>query len=173
VICFIITIRTLDVTPHVTSVMTPLNFSPGLDSATRVSFDHGAGKNYDTLEKTPGRLSYKPYFFSQRTVFFSHNKSATDTFSYDFSTKPNEQVLKLNLHRVAQLDLHLQACSSRRSSACLFVDQLQANAVSRGGTWAVPCQHGMKHGTPLSCFVPLRSSPLGTRGTSGRADIAR
>jgi len=27
-------------------------------------------------------LAYKPYFFSQRTVFFSHNKSANSTFSH-------------------------------------------------------------------------------------------
>jgi hypothetical protein len=35
----------------------------------------------------PVRLSYKPYFFNQRTIFFSHNKSANNTFSHDFSTK--------------------------------------------------------------------------------------
>ena len=28
-------------------------------------------------------MVYKPYFFSQRTVFFSHNKSANSTFSHD------------------------------------------------------------------------------------------
>jgi hypothetical protein len=33
------------------------------------------------------RLSYKPYFFSQRTVFFSHNKSVNSTFSRGFSAK--------------------------------------------------------------------------------------
>jgi len=35
----------------------------------------------------PVRLAYKPYFFSQRTVFFSHNKSANSTFSHDLSAK--------------------------------------------------------------------------------------
>jgi len=33
------------------------------------------------------RLAYKPYFFSQRTVFFSHNKSANSTFSHGLSAK--------------------------------------------------------------------------------------
>jgi len=32
-------------------------------------------------------LAYKPYFFSQRTIFFSHTKSANSTFSHDLSAK--------------------------------------------------------------------------------------
>jgi hypothetical protein len=32
-------------------------------------------------------FAYKLYFFSQRTVFFSHNKSANSTFSHGFSAK--------------------------------------------------------------------------------------
>ena len=32
-------------------------------------------------------LAYKPYFFSQRTVFFSHTKSVNGTFSHDLSVK--------------------------------------------------------------------------------------
>ena len=35
----------------------------------------------------PVCLAYKPYFFSQRTIFFSHNKSANSTFSHGLSTK--------------------------------------------------------------------------------------
>ena len=35
----------------------------------------------------PVRLAYKPYFFSQRTVFFSQNKSANSTFSHGLSAK--------------------------------------------------------------------------------------
>ena len=35
----------------------------------------------------PVRLAYKPYFFSQRTIFFSHNKSANSTFSHGLSAK--------------------------------------------------------------------------------------
>jgi hypothetical protein len=35
----------------------------------------------------PVRLSYKPYFFSERTMFFSHNKSANSTFSHGLSVK--------------------------------------------------------------------------------------
>ena len=34
-----------------------------------------------------GCLAYKPYFFSQRTIFFSHNKSANSTFSHGLSVK--------------------------------------------------------------------------------------
>ena len=33
------------------------------------------------------RLAYKPYFFSQRTVFFSHNKSTNGTFSHGLLAK--------------------------------------------------------------------------------------
>jgi len=32
-------------------------------------------------------LAYKPYFFSQRTIFFSHTKSANSTFSHGLSAK--------------------------------------------------------------------------------------
>jgi hypothetical protein len=35
----------------------------------------------------PIRLSYKPYFFSERTVFFSHNKSANNTSNHGLSAK--------------------------------------------------------------------------------------
>ena len=33
----------------------------------------------------PVRLAYKPYFFGQQTLFFSHNKSANNTFSHGLS----------------------------------------------------------------------------------------
>jgi len=33
------------------------------------------------------RLAYNPYFFGQRTVFFSHNKSVNSTFSHGLSAK--------------------------------------------------------------------------------------
>jgi hypothetical protein len=33
----------------------------------------------------PVRLSYQPYFFSDGTVFFSHNKSLNSTFQLIFS----------------------------------------------------------------------------------------
>ena len=35
----------------------------------------------------PIRLAYKPYFFSQRIIFFSHNKLANSTFSHGLSAK--------------------------------------------------------------------------------------
>ena len=37
------------------------------------------------------RLTYKSYFFSQRTIFFSHNKSTNSTFSYSLSAKRTGQ----------------------------------------------------------------------------------
>ena len=42
----------------------------------------------------PVRLTYKPYFFNRRTVFFSHNKSANSTFSHGLSAKRTEQLSK-------------------------------------------------------------------------------
>ena len=59
----------------------------------------------------PVRLAYKLYFFSQRTVFFSHNKSANNTFSHCLSIKRTEYSLRnfencirgfgpIDLHRV-------------------------------------------------------------------------
>ena len=38
-------------------------------------------------------LAYKPYFFSQRIIFFSHNKSANSTFSHDLSVKRTGQIV--------------------------------------------------------------------------------
>ena len=35
----------------------------------------------------PCSLGYKPYCFSEGTVFFSHNKSANSTFSHGFSSE--------------------------------------------------------------------------------------
>ena len=35
----------------------------------------------------PVRLSYESYYFSERTVFFSHDKSANNTFRHGFSAK--------------------------------------------------------------------------------------
>ena len=44
-----------------------------------------------TAGKRHVRLAYKPYFFSQRIIFFSHNKSANSTFSHDLSAKRTGQ----------------------------------------------------------------------------------
>ena len=37
--------------------------------------------------KCPVCLIYKPYFFNQRTIFFSHNKLVNSTFSHGLSAK--------------------------------------------------------------------------------------
>ena len=42
------------------------------------------------------RLAYKPYFFSQRTIFFSYNKSVNSTFSHSLSIKQRRQLLHPN-----------------------------------------------------------------------------
>ena len=41
----------------------------------------------EEVDHCPIRLAYKSYFFSQRTIFFSHNKSANSTFSHGLSAK--------------------------------------------------------------------------------------
>jgi hypothetical protein len=52
---------------------------------------HDLKRNYVTTKyaenyaEKPIRLSCNPYFFCQLTVFFSYNKLANNTFSYDFS----------------------------------------------------------------------------------------
>ena len=44
-------------------------------------------EGWNWISSSPVCLAYKPYFFSQRTVFFSHNKSANRTFSHGLSAK--------------------------------------------------------------------------------------
>ena len=44
-----------------------------------------------STDRCPVRLAYKSYFFSQRTIFFSHNKSANSTFSHGLSAKRTGQ----------------------------------------------------------------------------------
>ena len=53
------------------------------------------------------RLTYKPYFFSQRTVFFSYNKSANSTFNHDLSAKRTGQRSKLGEDTLG-LDVHFR-----------------------------------------------------------------
>ena len=47
---------------------------------------HGKSRNSNNVLR-PVRLAYKPYFFSQQTIFFSHNKLANSTFIHGFSAK--------------------------------------------------------------------------------------
>jgi len=50
---------------------------------------HQIGEQLSTLtcDKFRPVRFYKPYFFSQRTIFFSHTKSANSTFSHASSAK--------------------------------------------------------------------------------------
>jgi len=50
------------------------------------------------LQQCPDRLIYKPYFFSQRTVFFSRNKSVNSIFSHGLSAKGTGVTLAASLH---------------------------------------------------------------------------
>ena len=43
----------------------------------------------------PVRLAYKLYFLSERTIFFSHNKSTNSTFSHSLSVKRTGQKLPM------------------------------------------------------------------------------
>ena len=52
----------------------------------------------EEVDHCPVRLAYKPYFFSQRTVFFSHNKSVNNTFSHDLSAKRTGPLSFANNH---------------------------------------------------------------------------
>ena len=46
----------------------------------------------------PVRSAYKPYFFSQQTVFFSRNKSANSTSSHGLSVKRTGQKAFYTVH---------------------------------------------------------------------------
>ena len=53
----------------------------------------------------PIRLAYKLYFFNQRTIFFSHTKSANITFSHDLSAKQaqaNRAIMNMNIQTAAE-----------------------------------------------------------------------
>ena len=45
-----------------------------------------------------GWLTYKPYFFSQRIIFFSHAKSINNTFSHGLSVKQTQTNRTVVLH---------------------------------------------------------------------------
>jgi hypothetical protein len=65
--------------------------------------------------KGPVRLSYELYFFSERTVFFSHNKSANSTFGLAFQRSEQDQVTKY-----FKMDDHDTAESSLRFMLVFF-----------------------------------------------------
>jgi len=50
----------------------------------------------------PVRLAYKLYFFSQRTIFFSHNKSANNTFNHGLSAKRAGQCEVMTLKKLVK-----------------------------------------------------------------------
>jgi len=74
----------------------------------------------------PIRLTYKPYLFSQRIVFFSHNKSANGTFSPGLSAK--RTVLLVVILDLVLLSDHVCVIVC----VCGSVNHLVANA----GVWS-------------------------------------
>ena len=60
--------------------------APCLGENSQLKFKSGSAEGHSY---GPVRLAYKPYFFSQRAVFFSHNKLVNSTFSMAY--QPNEQ----------------------------------------------------------------------------------
>jgi len=53
--------------------------------------DFSFEKTWVMVDKRHIRLAYNLYFFSHRTVFFSHHKSANSTFSHDLLAKRKGQ----------------------------------------------------------------------------------
>ena len=56
-------------------------------TSLRISYDYEDGGLQNLWNNRSIRLAYKPYFFSKRTVFFSHTKSANSTFSHGLLAK--------------------------------------------------------------------------------------
>jgi hypothetical protein len=87
---------------------------------------------------------YKPYFFSERTVFFFHNKSANSAFSHDVSAKRTElnclgvacllKKLKIFAKRTVDLDLptyaHVDCTCARGRLALTRMQDGQAKSLS-------------------------------------------
>ena len=77
----------------------------------------------------PVRLSYKLYFFSQRIVFFSHNKSVNSTFNHGLSAKRTVQRILSRLalaiiteyHAGAGLSLDASGLNGERSNVVIRV----------------------------------------------------
>ena len=60
-------------------------------------------------------LAYKPYFFSQRTIFFSYTKSVNITFSHGLSAKQN-QTNRAKAHGLEGAGLYLAYSQERKGS---------------------------------------------------------
>ena len=75
------------------------------------------------------RLAYKPFFFSQRTIFFSHNKSANSTFSLGL---PAERTGRVNSFvMVVKAEHQKVTCIRATPTSPLSVDRI-SSAVVRG-----------------------------------------
>ena len=57
----------------------------------------------------PVRLAYKPYFFSQRTAFFSHNKSANGIFTMAYQPSEQGNIVCLDMYIICQIGITLKA----------------------------------------------------------------
>jgi hypothetical protein len=68
----------------------PINITAMADNIMAHKWGQGESErdcDRGSIDEGYVRLSYKLYFFSKQIVFFSHNKSANNTFSHGFSAK--------------------------------------------------------------------------------------
>jgi hypothetical protein len=75
-----------------------------------IQYQHTTLSSIVFVPRGPVRLSFQLYFFSEGTVFFSHNKSASSTFQLVFSAKrtglfpkDNWLLLIISPHYIVQL----------------------------------------------------------------------
>ena len=88
--------------------------------------------SYICRENRPIRLAYKPYFFSQQTIFFSHNLSTNVTFSRSLSAQTNSQISFVHRHTVwhcirrkGMVRRRESSVRAWRNNACVYITQQQ------------------------------------------------
>jgi len=69
-------------------------------------------------------LVYKPYFFNQQTIFFSHIKLANDTFSYDLSAKQTQTNRANNNNNKAFIDISSKNTSTNRACKQFVITEI-------------------------------------------------
>ena len=102
------------------------------------------GDNY------PIRLTYKPYFFSQRIIFFSHNKSVNSTFSHAYQPNEQSKLFDTAMRRIGQT-------SSNFTGMSIFGPSGSSMRPPR----RPPCQHYyslLYLSTPIAVYKAARST---------------
>ena len=117
------------------------------------------------------RLSSKPYFFCQPAIFFSHNKSANNTFSHDFSEQRTEIAHLLHYgrswaHGGSGALQHVRgAAAGGGRDAGRRVRGAAGGVVPGGGGSAGGGGHGPRDAGELR--QPVLPEPAGREGTAG------